>query len=134
MSSTLSANVEAFARLFEAVHEGVYIGAIDSAATLTSSANPQLKLMFGFAADTPEADVRPFEPDRFVDPQARDGFIARLQRDGSVTDYLLRLRRADRSSFCSLGDDDSGGHALAHVSVRAYPPTFAHDSGEGCPP
>jgi signal transduction histidine kinase len=96
MSSTLSANVDAFARLFEAVHEGVYIGAIDEAATLTSSANPHLKLMFGFAADTPESDVRPFEPDRFVDPQARDGFVARLQRDGSVTDYLLRLRRADR--------------------------------------
>ena len=33
MSSTLSANVEAFARLFEAVHEGVYIGAIDAATT-----------------------------------------------------------------------------------------------------
>src|SRR5687768_9552887 len=96
MSSTLSANVEAFARLFEAVHEGVYIGAIDAAATATASANPHLKLMFGFAADTPEEDVRPFDADRFVDPQARDGFIARLQRDGSVTDYLLRLRRADR--------------------------------------
>ena len=96
MSSTLAANVEAFARLFEAVHEGVYIGAIDAAATATTSANPHLKLMFGFAADTPEPDVRPFDPDRFVDPQARDGFVARLQRDGSVTDYLLRLRRADR--------------------------------------
>ena len=96
MSSTLSANVEAFARLFEAVHEGVYIGAIDGSATTTASANPHLKLMFGFAADTPEADVRPFESDRFVDPQARDGFIARLQRDGAITDYLLRLRRADR--------------------------------------
>jgi two-component system NtrC family sensor kinase len=96
MSTTLSANVEAFARLFEAVHEGVYIGAIEAAATTTASANPHLKLMFGFAADTPETDVRPFDADRFVDPQARDGFIARLQRDGSVTDYLLRLRRADR--------------------------------------
>src|SRR5215207_2272254 len=96
MSSSLSANVEAFARLFEAVHEGVYIGAIDASSTVTTSANPHLKLMFGFAADTPETDVRPFEPDRFVDPQARDGFVARLQRDGSVTDYLLRLRRADR--------------------------------------
>jgi signal transduction histidine kinase len=31
-----------------------------------------------------------------LDPQARDGFVARLQRDGAVTDYLLRLRRADR--------------------------------------
>jgi signal transduction histidine kinase len=99
MSSTLSANVEAFARLFEAVHEGVYIGAIDAASTRTTSANPHLKLMFGFAADTPEADVRPFEPDRFVDPQARDGFVARLERDGSVTDYLLRLRRADRTAI-----------------------------------
>jgi signal transduction histidine kinase/CheY-like chemotaxis protein len=96
MSSTLSANVEAFARLFEAVHEGVYIGTIRTDATETTSANPHLKLMFGFAADTPEADVRPFDADRFVDPQAREGFIARLQRDGSVADYLLRVRRADR--------------------------------------
>ncbi len=96
MSPELSANVEAFARLFEAVHEGVYIGTILGAATATRAANPYLKLMFGFAADTPERDVRPFEVERFVDPQARDGFIARLERDGSVTDYLIRLRRADR--------------------------------------
>ena len=53
--------------------------------------------MFGYAAETPAADVRPFEPERFVDPQARDGFVERLQRDGAVTDYLLRLRRADRT-------------------------------------
>jgi len=96
MSAELSASAEALARLFEAVHEGVYIGAIVGSTTRTSSANPHLKLMFGFAADTPEADVRPFDGERFVDPQARDGFVARLQRDGSVTDYLLRLRRADR--------------------------------------
>src|SRR5204863_2391055 len=51
---------------------------------------------FGSAADTPAVEVRPFEADRFMDPQARDGFIARLHRDGAVTDYLLRLRRADR--------------------------------------
>jgi signal transduction histidine kinase len=94
--SGLSANVEAFARLFEAVHEGVYIGALDGPDTTTVSANPHLKLMFGYPADTADADVRPFEPERFVDPQARDGFVARLQRDRSVTDYLLRLRRADR--------------------------------------
>jgi signal transduction histidine kinase/CheY-like chemotaxis protein len=96
MSSTLSANVEAFARLFEAVHEGVYIGAIHGPDTRTAAANPHLKLMFGYAADTPDGEVRPFEADRFMDPQARDGFIARLHRDGAVTDYLLRLRRADR--------------------------------------
>jgi signal transduction histidine kinase len=82
------------AGLFEAVHEGVYIGAIHGPDTRTAAANPHLKLMFGYAADTPEADVRPFEADRFLDPVAREGFIARLQRDGAVTDYLLRLRRA----------------------------------------
>ena len=87
---------DAFARLFEAVHEGVYIGSLWDDSSETHAANPHLKLMFGFAPDAPESDVRPFEADRFVDPQARDGFIARLRRDGSVTDYLMRLRRADR--------------------------------------
>jgi two-component system cell cycle sensor histidine kinase/response regulator CckA len=53
--------------------------------------------MFGFAGETPQDTVRPFEADRFVDPQAREGFLERLGRDGAVTDYLLRLRRADRS-------------------------------------
>jgi hypothetical protein len=52
--------------------------------------------MFGYATDTP-AGGRPFEHERFVDPQAREGFLERLERDGSVTDYLLRLRRADRT-------------------------------------
>jgi signal transduction histidine kinase/CheY-like chemotaxis protein len=89
-------SIEAFARLFEAVHEGVYIGAIDGDRTDTISANPHLKLMFGFAADTSEREIRPFDGERFVDPQARDAFVARLQRDGSLTDYLLRLRRADK--------------------------------------
>jgi signal transduction histidine kinase/CheY-like chemotaxis protein len=90
------ATADAFARLFEAVHEGVYIGTIDGPYTATVSANPYLKLMFGFAADTPQSEVRPFEADRFIDLQARDGFVQRLERDGAVTDYLMRLRRADR--------------------------------------
>ena len=88
---------ETFARLFEAVHEGVYIGVMDARDCVTLFANPFLKLMFGFAADTPGGEVRPFEIDRFVDPQAREQFLDRLRRDGAVTDYLLRLRRADRS-------------------------------------
>ena len=87
---------EEFARLFEAVHEGVYIGVIARDRTRTLSANPYLKLMFGFAGDTPDKDVRPFDADRFVDPQAREAFVERLTHDNSVTDYLLRLRRADR--------------------------------------
>jgi two-component system NtrC family sensor kinase len=89
---------DAFARLFEAVHEGVYIGAIGQASSSTIVANPHLKLIFGYAIETAEADVRPFDPHRFVDPQARCAFLERLQSDGSVTDYLLRLRRADNAS------------------------------------
>ncbi|NUR55654.1 MAG: response regulator [Acidobacteria bacterium] len=93
MSTTTA---DAFARLFEAVHEGVYIGTVDGPSTATLSANPYLKLMFGYAADTPQDEIRPFAPERFVDLQARDGFLQRLGRDGAVTDYLMRLRRADR--------------------------------------
>jgi signal transduction histidine kinase/ActR/RegA family two-component response regulator len=87
----------AFARLFEAVHEGVYIGTIGPDSTSTIAANPHLKLIFGFAGETPEADVRPFDHDRFVDPQARAALVERLTNDGAVNDYLLRLRRADET-------------------------------------
>ena len=87
-----------FARLFEAVHEGVYIGTIGPDATATMVANPHLKLIFGFASETPESAVRPFDADRFVDPQARGALLGRLATDGSITDYLLRLRRADATA------------------------------------
>jgi hypothetical protein len=65
---------EAFARLFESVHEGVYIGILSSDTSRTLSANPYLKLMFGFAPETAQEEVRPFEQDRFVDPLARHGY------------------------------------------------------------
>ncbi len=90
-------SAEAFARLFESVHEGVYIGTVDGASSQTLAANPHLKLMFGFGVEAAEPDVRPFELEHFVDPQARDGFFGRLERDGAVRDYLLRLRRADKT-------------------------------------
>jgi signal transduction histidine kinase/BarA-like signal transduction histidine kinase len=87
---------EPYARLFEAAHEGVYIGEIAADGPgRTIAANPHLKLMFGCAVDTPSPDFRPFEPTRFVDLQSRDAFLARLSRDGSVSDYLLRLRKID---------------------------------------
>jgi two-component system NtrC family sensor kinase len=94
-----AAPAESFARLFEAVHEGVYIGWLTPSSTSTIAANPYLRLMFGFAPDARPEDVRPFDVERFIDPQAREGFLDRLSRDGSVTDYLLRLRRADRTPF-----------------------------------
>jgi two-component system NtrC family sensor kinase len=88
----------AFARLFEAVREGVFIGSVDLADATggaTVAANPYLKSMFGYAADAPEASVAPLAPDRFADPAARTAFLTRLQSEGSVTDYLLRMRRLD---------------------------------------
>jgi two-component system cell cycle sensor histidine kinase/response regulator CckA len=91
--------IEALARLFESVHEGVYIGVVDATSSRTRSANPYLKLMFGYASESPAEAVRPFDVERFVDAQARRGFLDRLERDRSVTDYLLRLRRADHAAI-----------------------------------
>ena len=86
---------EALARLFDAVHEGIYSGLIGRGRTVTLAANPHLKLMLGYAPETPEADVRPFDPGRFEDADVADNFVGRLASDGIVTDYLLRVRRAD---------------------------------------
>jgi signal transduction histidine kinase/CheY-like chemotaxis protein len=86
---------QAFARLFEAVHEGVYIGVAAPSGTVTIAGNPHLKLILGLAPDTPEAEVRPFDGERFTDLRARGLFLERLQAEGAVTDYLLRLRRLD---------------------------------------
>ena len=87
----------ALARLFEAAHEGVYIGTLTDDVTDTLVTNPHLKLMFGCPPRTANKALRPFEAERFVDPQARSGFLHRLRRDGAVSDYLLRLRRTDDS-------------------------------------
>jgi len=84
-------------RLFETVHEGVYIGLLGPRDNVTIAANPFFRIMLGYPADTPEASLRPFDLDRFTDEGARTVFIDRLARDGAVTDYLLRLRRVDNS-------------------------------------
>jgi two-component system cell cycle sensor histidine kinase/response regulator CckA len=86
-----------FARLFEAVHEGVYIGLLGPRKTMTLAANPHLKSMFGYAVEIGDAQVRPFDPPRFIDPRTRVTFIERLSANRTVTDYLLRLRRIDNS-------------------------------------
>lgn len=90
---------DVFARLFEAVHEGVYIGLLSEDATATLAANPHLKLMFGWPEETPVAEVRPFDAGRFVDDQARAQFLRQLTCDGTALGYLLRLRKADDSAM-----------------------------------
>ncbi len=86
----------ALAGLFEAAHEGIYLGTLPRRGEgVTLGANPHLKLMFGFAPEVDDREVRPFDDDRFVHPEARRAFLERLRRDGAVTDYPLRLRRFD---------------------------------------
>ena len=87
----------AFARLFQGVKEGVYFGALGANSTSTLAANPHLKQIFGYPTDAAENVVQPFETARFVDPQARQNFIELLDRDGGVTDHLIRVRRVDGS-------------------------------------
>lgn len=89
--------LDALTNLFEAVREGIYIGTLQGDTDKTIAANPHLKLMFGYPAETNTAKIRPFASECFVDLQARTAFFERLQRDGAVTNYLLRLRRADKS-------------------------------------
>ncbi|HVZ22887.1 MAG TPA: ATP-binding protein [Vicinamibacterales bacterium] len=113
----------AFARLFEAVHEGVYIGTIGPASTTTIAANPHLKLILGYGSETAEADVRPFDVSRFVDPQARTALITRLATDGAVSDHLLRLRRADSSAVwieltARADAPDAGGDLRVEALMR----------------
>src|SRR3954471_20974426 len=89
----------AFARLFEAVHEGVYIGTIGPESSSTIAANPHLKLMFGYGGEAAEADVRPFDRDRFIDPQARVALLERLTIEGGVNPSLRRLGGADGNAL-----------------------------------
>lgn len=87
----------ALARLFEAVHEGVYIGTLAPERDVTIAANAHLKVMLGLPSETAECDVHPLAAERFLDPQARQALLERLAADGSVASYLLRLRRTDQS-------------------------------------
>ncbi len=110
LSGVVDDRAAAFARLFEAVHEGVYIGLVHAATTTTLAANPHLKLVLGYPPETFEREVRPFDATRFADPQARVAFLERLANAGSVADYLVRLRRAD------------GTLAWIEVTATADPP------------
>ncbi len=71
------------------------MGTLGANSTSTLAANPHLKSIFGYPPDAAETVVQPFESSRFVDPQARQDFIELLDRDGSVTDHLVRVRRVD---------------------------------------
>jgi len=90
---------DAFARLFDAVHEGVYIGTLGTAGSVTDAANPHLKLTFGYPPETPDHEVTPFDAAHFVDPQAREVLLERLASAGTVASHLLRLRKVDGAAI-----------------------------------
>jgi signal transduction histidine kinase/CheY-like chemotaxis protein len=90
---------DAFLNLFHGLRAGLYIGLVGPGESATLAANPFLRLMFGWDDGLADADVRPFDRDRFVDPQAREDFLGLLHRDGAAHDHLLRLRRADGTGF-----------------------------------
>lgn len=70
-----SPEAELLMSLYNSIREGVYIGTLDSETVSTLGANPHLKAIFGFAAETPFESIHPFAPDRFVDQRARDTFF-----------------------------------------------------------
>ena len=89
---------EAFTRLLGSLHEGVFVGLLTlggSGHRQTVVANPAVKRLLGLPLDTPESEVDPFAPARFADPATRASFLDRLVSEGSVSNYLLRMRRAD---------------------------------------
>jgi two-component system NtrC family sensor kinase len=91
------ADAASFARFFDGAHEGFYIGTLDAAASTTLAANAHLKLVLGYPPETSDDLVRPFDPPRFVDPEARALLLDRLRKAGVVSDHLVRLRRLDNS-------------------------------------
>ena len=110
-------------RLFDAVRAGVYVGTLEGDDGSTLAANPHLKLMLGFGPEVDAAEVRPFARERFVDPKTRALFVEQLSRDGAVTDYLLRLRRADESPIwvevtANLDAPSNGGSAQIQALLR----------------
>ncbi len=120
----------AFARLFEAVHEGVYIGTLGAAGTTTLAANPHLKTIFGYAPDAADSLVQPFDASRFVDPQARHDLIEKLDREGHVTELLLRLRKVDGTPIWV----EVSAVASYAQSVAPVPPTPVRRGGPLGPP
>ena len=82
------------------MHEGIFIGALAPGGhgrDSTLAANPHLKRIFGYTSETPDHEVAPFAPERFMDAESRDAFLARLVAEGSVADVLVRMRRANGS-------------------------------------
>ena len=115
---------EGIARFFADVGLGVFVGSIDAAGKgvsvdlATPSANACLKRMLGYPAETPDHQIDPFNPERFVDQQARESLFTGLAHDGQIVDQLVRLRRNDGSLVWVEITATARGAFLRDVSNR----------------
>ena len=138
----------AFARLFDAAHEGVYIGSIvlvgadgsepDGAAETVAS-NPHLKRILGLPADAAEADVRPFDLAALRRPAGatqllREAPRRRVRARLSAAHQAAR-RRADLDRSHRQRLDLSSGHQHRGAdSRRERPPQARRSVARPLPP
>jgi signal transduction histidine kinase len=105
-----------FPRLFDRIQVGAFVGVLSDTGDRTLATNIQLRLIFGYPIETDECVILPFALERFIDPLARPNLLDRLRHDGSITDFLVRVRRADLTPIWV----EITGHAETHSagSVR----------------
>ena len=105
-----------FPRLFDRIQVGAFVGVLSDRGDSTLATNIPLRLIFGYAIETDERAFLPFALERFIDPLARPNLLDRLRHDGSITDFLVRVRRADLTPIWV----EITGHAETHPdgSVR----------------
>ncbi|MBA3271912.1 MAG: response regulator [Acidobacteria bacterium] len=116
---TLLADAVAPWRFFDSLPEGIVVGLLGPEAKLTT-VNAHLKQMLGCAVDTPDDRVDPFHPERFIDQQARAVLFSRLQNDGGVRNYPLRLRRNDGSLIWVEVTATRSGAVIRDVTERKH--------------
>jgi signal transduction histidine kinase len=84
-----------FSHLLDHIQVGGFVGRLSDDGDETLACNAHFRLVFGYPLEVAEQEVLPFSLDRFIDPLARPNLLERLRHDGSVTDFLVRVRRTD---------------------------------------
>ncbi|MBP1634946.1 MAG: zraS 7 [Acidobacteria bacterium] len=113
----------AASRLFERAQVGACVVVLaPDGADRTLAANNHLKLVFGYETATEDERVLPFEAARFIDPLARSNLLERLGHDGSVADFLVRVRRVDFTpiwvEITAQAEPQEGDRLLVEALVR----------------
>jgi signal transduction histidine kinase len=123
-SAALDPRANAFARLFDTVHEGIYVGRLGTRQhqpDATVITNPHLRRMFRFP-DGPDAELYPLAAARFVNPSDRAELIERLRTGDPVSDWRVRMWRVDSSEMAveitARGAADAQGYVQVDALLR----------------